>query len=82
MRFCLGFVVISDLVTRLLEVRMFLTDASIVPRGTQTEHWAWSLFDLVGSTGAVSALLVVALIVAFAFTLGYRTRLATVLCGC
>lgn len=79
MRVCLGFVVISDLVTRLFEVRMFLTDASIVPRGTQTEHWAWSLLNLVGSTGAVSAVLVLALIVAVAFTLGYRTRLATVL---
>jgi hypothetical protein len=79
MRICLGFVVISDLVTRLVEVRMFLTDASILPRGTQTERWAWSAFDLVGSTGAVSALLVVALVIAVAFTLGYRTRLATVL---
>ena len=64
MRICLGLVVIADLVTRLAEVRMFLTDAGIVPRGVQTERWAWSVFDLVGSAPAVSALLVLALIVA------------------
>lgn len=79
MRIALGLVVIADLVTRLAEVRMFLTDGGIVPRGVQTERWAWSLLDLVGSTGAVSALLVFALIVAVAFTLGYRTRIATVI---
>lgn len=79
MRICLGLVVIADLVTRLAEVRMFLTDDGIVPRGVQTERWAWSVFDLVGSAGAVSALLVLALIIAVAFTLGYRTRIATVL---
>ena len=78
-RIGVGLLLISDLVSRARQLTTFLTDDGILPRGAQPERWAWSLLDLVGSTTGVAVLLGLAFVCVIAFTLGYRTRLATLL---
>ncbi|MBS2022691.1 MAG: hypothetical protein JST92_09790 [Deltaproteobacteria bacterium] len=57
----------------------FLADGGIVPRATLTDPALWSVFRLVGSDAGVAVLFTLGLLVLLAFTLGFHTRVATVL---
>lgn len=74
-----GLALLHDLFDLSVDLRAFLTDEGLLPRGAQAEPRAWTLFDLVGSQAAVAALFALGVLVVVAFTLGFHTRLATAL---
>lgn len=71
----------SDLLLRAREIRVFYTDAGVLPRAAHAEVFsslaAASLHTLTGSTGGQSLLFALGAGFALATTVGYRTRLAT-----
>lgn len=77
-RIFFGLALLSDLVDRARELRAFLTDEGILPRGVQAISWAWSVFDLVGAPRPVIFVFALGTVATLAFTVGFRTRLATV----
>jgi hypothetical protein len=78
-RIALGLVVLHDLANYAVDLRAFLTDDGMLPRGVQVEPRAISLFDTVGSTGAVAVIFAAGVCAVVAFAVGYRTRIATAL---
>ncbi len=76
-RVALGIAVLHDLVDLAFELRAFLTDEGMLPRGAVRGWWTWSVFDLVGSPAAVAIVYAAGAVAVLAFTVGYRTRLAT-----
>ncbi len=76
-RIALGLVLLQDLWVRAHEVRAFLTDDGIFPFTTRSVPSAWSIFELTGGAGAISAMLAVGAVATLAFTLGLFTRAAT-----
>jgi hypothetical protein len=78
-RILFGVTLLHDLGNLTVDLRAFLTDEGMLPRGAQGEPRAWSLFHLVGSQAAVALLFVLGVCTVIAFTVGYRTRLATML---
>jgi Vitamin K-dependent gamma-carboxylase len=77
-RIALGLSVLHDLVDYTRDLRAFITDDGIVPRGAVHDWRTWSVFDLVGSVPAVWAVFVLGVVAVVAFTVGYRTRIATI----
>jgi hypothetical protein len=77
-RITLGLTILHDLVNYSRDLRAFLTDEGMLPRGVVHDAFEWSVFDWVGTSGAVWLVFLVGCAVVGAFTVGYRTRLATV----
>ena len=77
-RICFGLAVLQDLADMTRDFRVFFTDGGMLPRYLPRDWFAWSLFDLVGTPVAVGALYAVGVLSMVAFTVGYRTRVATV----
>jgi hypothetical protein len=76
-RIALGIVLLQDLWARSREISTFLTDDGILPRGVLRAGASWGLFNLTGEILPVIALFIGGTIVTLAFTVGYRTRVAT-----
>ena len=77
-RILFGLTLLHDLVDYGRDLPAFLTDSGILPRGAVHGIGTWSVFDLVGSVPAVAFLYAVGSLAVLAFTVGYRTRIATV----
>lgn len=77
-RVALGLTVLHYLANLSVDVSNFWSDAGILPRHTPGVSFMPGLFDLVGSPWAVGALYSAGVVAVVAFTLGYRTRVATV----
>jgi hypothetical protein len=78
-RILFGLTLLHDLANLTVDLRAFLTDEGMLPRGLQVAPRAWSLFHLVGSPFAVGVLFALGCCAVAAFTVGYYTRLATLL---
>jgi hypothetical protein len=78
-RIAFGMTVLHDLANYAVDLRAFVTDEGMLPRGVQDEPRVLSLFDGIGTPFAAACLLAVGVAAAIAFTVGYRTRLATIL---
>jgi hypothetical protein len=78
-RIGLGLAILHDLVDYTRDLRAFITDEGMLPRGAVTDWWTWSVFDWVGSPAAVSVVYALGFAVVVAFTVGFQTRVATVL---
>ena len=83
-RVCIGMVLLVDLLTRSMVIEQHYSDLGVLPREALWQFfllgkWHWSLHALTGSVAGQSILFVFAIACAVALTLGYRTRLATVL---
>ncbi len=84
MRIGLGIILLLDLVVAVTNAEAFYSDAGVLTREMLFEKhwhhpWAWSLHTLSGSVKWQYALLSIALLASVAFTLGWRTRLATLI---
>jgi hypothetical protein len=79
-RVALGLCVLADIVARLDDLSVFLTDNGVVPRIAVLELWdpavINSLHMVSGSYLYQLALLLIAATAAFSMTIGYRTRLS------
>jgi hypothetical protein len=78
-RIALGLSLLHDLLNFAPNVRAFLSDDGILPRATVSDASTWNVFEWVHSTAWVQAVFVLGACSVLAFTMGYRTRLATVL---
>lgn len=78
-RVLIGLTVLHDLLDGCVDFRAFFTDDGFLPRSVARPFWAWSLFDLAGGPAACWAIYALGFVIFAAFTLGYRTRIATVL---
>ncbi len=81
-RVAMGLVLLCDLCLRASDIGAFYTDAGVLPRAAQIEIYSGlpallSLHLLNGSAAAQWVLFALAIASALALTLGYRTRLAT-----
>lgn len=82
-RICLGLVLLVDTLHRCGDLVAFYSDTGVLPRADLhalflLSDWHWSLHLLAGSARGQAVFFGVAAIAAIAFTVGYRTRLATV----
>jgi hypothetical protein len=82
-RICIGGIVLVDLFDRAADLERHYTDAGVLPRADLARlfgfsRWYWSLHLLSGSVAGQAALFGAAAAAALALTIGYRTRLATV----
>src|SRR5689334_11559142 len=78
-RIALGLTVLHDLANYAVDLRAFLTDDGMLPRGVQAEPRAISFFGAVGSTSGVALIFAAGVCTVVAFALGYHTRIATAL---
>lgn len=82
-RFVFGSVILWDILSRWGDLEAFYTDTGMMPRWDYFTHWGnpflYSLNLAHGSIQFQAVLFFIALIVAFCFTIGFRTKLATVL---
>jgi hypothetical protein len=76
-RIALGVAMLHDLVDFSFDLRAFLTDDGMLPRSVARAGLTWSVFDLVGSPVAVAVVYAIGVAAVVAFTVGYRTRIAT-----
>ena len=80
-RATLGAVLFADLCSRLGNVAAFYSDAGVLPRAALSgERWRIALHLANGQPWFAAALLVLEALAALALLLGWRTRLATLLC--
>ncbi|MDY6766007.1 MAG: HTTM domain-containing protein [Candidatus Nanohaloarchaea archaeon] len=81
-RIGLGLLLLVDLALRARDLTAFYTDNGVLPRTALIsqfgEPWQWSLHLVHGSAAAQAVLFTAAGVAAVALTVGYRTRLATV----
>jgi Vitamin K-dependent gamma-carboxylase len=82
-RIGLGVTVLFDLLDRMWDLRAFYSDQGVAPRSQVLESWVrmwrFSLFDAAGPPFLVYLLFAVTLACVVLFTVGYRTRLFSVL---
>ena len=82
-RAMLGGVLFADLCGRMADAGAFYSDAGVLPRSWLAAHgapWRASLYLANGQTWFALALLALEALAALALLLGWRTRLATILC--
>lgn len=82
LRVLLGVVILCDIVLRLTDIGAFYSDAGVLPRATLLEASASHRFSLLMASGQpwwAAVVLGTTGLAALAFTLGWRTRLATLL---
>ncbi len=81
-RIAIGTCLVCDLISRLPDIDAFYTDAGILPReavvGPLGSPWTLSIHLMSGQWAVQFALMLVAIIFALGMTVGYRTRLCTV----
>jgi hypothetical protein len=77
-RIGLGLSLLHDLVDYTHDLRAFLADDGMLPRSVPRAWWAWSVFNHVGGLPAISVLFALGCLAMLAFTLGWKTRPATV----
>jgi hypothetical protein len=78
-RIGLGLTLLHDTVDLLRNLRAFLTDDGMLPRDLGRPGTTWSVFDLVSTTTGAALVTALGLAALVAFTVGYRTRIATFL---
>lgn len=83
-RIVFGLILLQDLALWWRCREAMLTDFGVLPRAAlfgifRSDH-AWTLFAATGSLAGVSLLLILQALALAAFILGYRTRIATLLC--
>src|SRR6185295_16204640 len=79
-RISVGTVLLVSLLDRLPDVRFLYTNDGVAPLSAIHVDWrSWSLLQLGGEPAFVFLVYLLGLACVVAFTLGYRTRLATVL---
>ena len=78
-RIALGAILLQDLWPRARDASTFLTDDGIFPRALLPQGHGWSLLDVAGGAAFVQVLLALCAAATTAFTLGYATRVSTVL---
>src|SRR4051812_44844700 len=81
-RILLGTLLVYDAFDRLRDFHAFYTERGVLPRVAAMAFrspWAWSIFDMIQPWGLELAIYLAGVAVLIAFTLGYRTRLATIL---
>ena len=83
-RICLGLLLLADLALRAMSLEQHYSDNGLLPRADYLRlflqsPWHWSLHELSGTTTAMMALFSLAGVAALAMTLGYRTRLFTII---
>ena len=81
LRIALGTIVLVDLVGRWSDIRVHYTDAGLFPREQAIANlnpWRWSVFLLNGTEVYARLVFLVAIAIAIAVILGYRTRIATI----
>ncbi|MGH7294464.1 MAG: HTTM domain-containing protein, partial [Polyangiaceae bacterium] len=61
------------------DLRVFLGDDGILPHGAYRPGTTWSVFDLVSTTSGAAVVMALGAAALVAFTVGFRTRLATFL---
>jgi hypothetical protein len=76
-RIGLGVTILHDLVNYARDLRAFLTDDGMFPHGP-TDIYSWGVFRWVGSLPAVSLIYALGCLAILAFTVGWKTRIATV----
>jgi len=82
-RIGLGSVLLMDLAIRAMSLQAHYTDAGVLPReaiGLSLNKWRVCLHLVTGSSFGQALLFLLAAVSALALLLGYRTRVATVLC--
>ena len=82
-RASLGAVLLVDLCRRMTDARVFYSDAGVMPRSWLAifnDPWRFSLYMANGQTWFAVALLGLEALAALALILGWRTRLAAIVC--
>src|SRR6266545_1259051 len=82
-RASLGAVLFADLAMRAADLRTFYTDSGVMPRDWMVQvngPWRISLHAANGETWFVALLFGAEMLAALALALGFRTRIATLLC--
>jgi hypothetical protein len=77
-RIAFGLALVHDLVDYSQNVRAFLTDVGMLPRGAIHDWSTWGIFDLVGTVPAVAIVYALGCCAVVAFTIGFHTRIATI----
>jgi hypothetical protein len=77
-RIALGTALLQDLMDRAGQIGAFLADGAAVPHDPQLAAASWSLFNPLGSPTAAAVLFAVGVLATLAFTVGFHTRVATV----
>lgn len=77
-RIVLGLTLLHYLGGLSVDVSAFFSDSGMLPRSTAGVHFQPGVFNLFGDPRVVGAVYAAGVIAVLAFTLGYRTRLATV----
>ncbi len=75
----LGLTRLHDLANYAVDLRAFVTDVGMLPRGVQGAPNLWNVFDWVGSPPAVAAVFALGCVAVAAFTIGYGTWLPTLI---
>ena len=78
-RILFGLGLCHDLFNYSQDLGVFATDLGMLPRGTQGDPRAWSLFNFFGNSASVTALFAVGCCIIVSYTLGYKTRLSSAL---
>lgn len=78
-RIALGLAFLHDLIPYSRNVRAFLSDEGVLPRSCVREWWSWSVFSITGSPTGVTILFALGALAILAFTIGFKTRVASVL---
>lgn len=78
-RILFGLSLCHDLSNYSRDLRAFLTDEGMLPRGVQGAARVWSVFDLTGDPVTVGVLFALGYAFVLSFTLGYKTRLSSLL---
>jgi Vitamin K-dependent gamma-carboxylase len=79
-RIVLGVTLLYDALDRLRDFHSFYTELGVMPRAVAAAvrgPWSWSLFDMCGPWRLELSLYLAGVAAIAAFTLGYRTRLAS-----
>lgn len=81
-RIGLGLVLVFDLLTKAMDITAFYTDRGILPRELAIQElgwWSFSFHLASGSYGFQLALFLIGILLSVALTVGYQTRLVTIL---
>ncbi|MCW3053883.1 MAG: hypothetical protein JWN14_3053 [Chthonomonadales bacterium] len=83
-RICLALMMIGDLLYRAQDLQAHYTDAGVVPIAIaslyQQQHWWWSIHNMHPALAVEVVLFLIAGLFALSLLVGYRTRMASVVC--
>ena len=75
-RILFGLTLLHDLVNYTRDLRAFLADDGVLPRGVQVAARQWSVFNLTGNLGVIELIYGLGVLCVLAFALGYRAQVA------